>query len=60
MTPVLSLAEATQDAHLAARGTLLQRDGGTRPAPAPRFSRTPGQVPTAPDADELLARWGVC
>ncbi len=57
VTPVLSLEEASRDAHLAARGTLPQHDGGTRPAPAPRFSRTPGEIPTAPDAEALIARW---
>ncbi len=57
VTPVLSLAEATRDAHLLARGTLVEHDGGIRPAPAPRFSRTPGDIPTAPDVNDLLVRW---
>ena len=58
VTPVLSLTEATADPHLAARSTLLvDDDGRVRPAPAPRFSRTPGAVPTAPEVAELLARW---
>ena len=38
--------------------------GVTQPAPAPRFSRTPGEIsrpPSAPaaDTDEALADWGV-
>jgi alpha-methylacyl-CoA racemase len=37
--PVLSLAEAPEHPHLAARGTFLRPGGLTQPAPAPRFSR---------------------
>lgn len=60
VTPVLSLAEAPDGAHLVARGTLVRDGAAVRPAPAPRFSRTPGAVavPAAPAAgEELLARW---
>lgn len=59
VTPVLSLAEATTDPHLSARGT-LQVDGDTvRPAPAPRFSRTPSRVPEdVGTGADLLASWG--
>ena len=58
VTPVLSLAEAASGAHLAARGTLqVDADGRVRPAPAPRLSRTPGAVPIAPTAEDLLAGW---
>ncbi|MGH3657949.1 MAG: CoA transferase, partial [Micromonosporaceae bacterium] len=39
VAPVLSVAEAAEHTHLAARGT-YQADGS--PAPVPRFARTPG------------------
>ncbi|WP_182345873.1 CaiB/BaiF CoA transferase family protein [Tomitella gaofuii] len=43
VTPVLTMAEAPDAEHLAARGTLPRTgpDGAPQPAPAPRFSRTP-------------------
>ncbi|MDI3406934.1 CaiB/BaiF CoA transferase family protein [Streptomyces cavernicola] len=45
VTPVLSLTEAAAHPHNAARGTFLDGDGPLRPAPAPRFSATPGAAP---------------
>ncbi|MCU1602239.1 MAG: Alpha-methylacyl-CoA racemase [Frankiales bacterium] len=62
--PVLSMTEAVTDPHLAARGTYAVVDGHPQPAPAPRFSRTPGALstpPPAPGADtvEALREWGV-
>jgi len=62
--PVLSLREAGQDPHLAARQTYVTRDGVAQPAPAPRFSRTPGQLsePAAVPGrhtTEALAEWGL-
>ncbi len=50
VTPVLSMAEAPDNAHLVARGTLARTgpDGAAQPAPAPRFSRTPNAAPGAP------------
>jgi len=57
VTPVLSLEEAPDGEHLAARGTLVRDGRAVRPAAAPRFSRTPGAVDEAGDAQELLARW---
>ena len=58
VTPVLTLTEAPDGEHLAARGTLVRDGKAVRPAPAPRLSRTPGQVAEATaDAEELLARW---
>jgi len=48
VSPVLSFAEAPQGAHLAARGTLIEVDGVVQAAPAPRFSRTPAELPAAP------------
>lgn len=49
VTPVLTLSEAAGGAHLAARATLVDIDGVVQPAPAPRFSRTPGRIATADD-----------
>jgi alpha-methylacyl-CoA racemase len=57
------LSEAPAHPHLAARGTFVEQDGSIQPAPAPRFSRTPGAVrggPRMPGADtrEVLSEWG--
>ena len=61
--PVLDLSEAPLHPHNVARGSFIEVDGVTQPAPAPRFSRTPGEVarpPAAPgeNTDEVLADWG--
>ena len=61
--PVLSLAEAPAHAHNQARGAFVDIDGVTQPAPAPRFSRTPGSIARgAPQRGEggaqALADWG--
>ncbi len=59
--PVLSLAEAPKHPHNAARGTFIEIDGVTQPAPAPRFSRTVPEVqgpPRSADNDAALAAWG--
>ncbi|WP_442114178.1 CaiB/BaiF CoA transferase family protein [Pseudomonas sp. NUPR-001] len=48
--PVLSFEEAPQHPHLQARGTFIEVDGVSQPAPAPRFNRTPQAHPTAPQA----------
>ncbi|MCY4278810.1 MAG: CaiB/BaiF CoA-transferase family protein [Gammaproteobacteria bacterium] len=42
--PVLSLSEAPQHPHNVARGTFETHDGLVQPAPAPRFSRTRGEI----------------
>ncbi|WP_144146788.1 CaiB/BaiF CoA transferase family protein [Paraburkholderia sp. BCC1884] len=42
VSPVLSLSEAAQHEHVAARATYIADDRGIRPAVAPRLSRTPG------------------
>ena len=62
--PVLTMSEATNDAHIQARQTIIERDGVPQPAPAPRFSRTAGEVQrSAPwpgqHTDEALGDWGV-
>jgi alpha-methylacyl-CoA racemase len=46
--PVLEFAEAGRHPHLKARGTFVEVDGVSQPAPAPRFSRTPPGPPHAP------------
>ena len=68
VSPVLTLSESLNDAHLAARGTFLEIDGISQPAPAPRFSRTPAAIrvdlepadPSSPGSgtDRLLAGLG--
>ena len=59
LTPVLGLTEAPAHPHNMARGTFI--DG--QPAPAPRFSRTPGAVrgrahAAGQDTREALTAWG--
>jgi alpha-methylacyl-CoA racemase len=63
VAPVLDMAEAPGHAHNRARGTFVDVDGVTQPAPAPRFSRTqPGPVTPASspgqDSAAILAGWG--
>jgi alpha-methylacyl-CoA racemase len=62
--PVLSLTEAAADEHLTARQTYVTRDGFIQPAPAPRFSRTPGELPDPAPVPgqhtiEALTAWGL-
>jgi len=64
VAPILSFAEAAEHPQLADRQTLVVRDGVLQPAPAPRFSRTPGQLSRrAPSAGahsrEVYDDWGV-
>ena len=65
VAPVLTPTEAAGHPHLAARGTLVERDGVLQPAPAPRFSRTPPSLTTPPpaaagsDTRDALAAWGI-
>ncbi|MBZ6472801.1 CaiB/BaiF CoA transferase family protein [Streptomyces griseocarneus] len=64
VAPVLSLREAPGHPHLAARGTFAEHAGITQPAPAPRFSATPGSLrrpPARPGAHtaEVARDWGV-
>jgi alpha-methylacyl-CoA racemase len=59
--PVLSLAEAPKHPHNVARGTFVEIDGVTQPAPAPRFNRTPPEIahgPRSADNEATLAAWG--
>ncbi len=62
--PVLSLTEAAADEHLTARGTYVTGDGMIQPSPAPRFSRTPGQLSDPAPAlgqhtIQALTAWGL-
>ncbi|MFJ4797635.1 CaiB/BaiF CoA transferase family protein [Kitasatospora purpeofusca] len=62
--PVLTMRQAHAHEHLASRGTYVEVDGITQPAPAPRFSATPGALrrpPARPGADtaEVARDWGV-
>lgn len=60
VTPVLTLAEACHDPHLAAREAFVEVDGVREPAPAPRLSVTPPRVRPEKGAEDLatvLARW---
>jgi alpha-methylacyl-CoA racemase len=45
--PVLTLEEAANHPHNVARETFVSSHGLVQPAPAPRFSRTPGQLDRA-------------
>ena len=56
--PVLDLPEAIAHPHMTARATYVEADGRVQAAPAPRFSRTPGAIQPAADAETMLARWG--
>ena len=62
--PVLPMAEAPLHPHIAERGTFTEVAGITQPAPAPRFSRTPGSIERPPPhagqhTDEVLDAWGL-
>jgi alpha-methylacyl-CoA racemase len=62
--PVLSLTEAPEHPHNKARRTFVDVDGVVQPAPAPRFSRTPGRIQhgpaqARPNSAETLRGWGL-
>jgi alpha-methylacyl-CoA racemase len=61
--PVLSMSQARAHPHNVARDTFVDVGGAPQPAPAPRFSRTPGAVQGPPvaagaDTDTALTTWG--
>ena len=61
--PVLTMDEAPGHPHNAARQTFVEIAGVIQPAPAPRFSATPGAIQGPPpkiggDNDAALADWG--
>jgi alpha-methylacyl-CoA racemase len=61
--PVLTLDEAPNHPHNAARETFVTVEGVVQPAPAPRFVSTPGEIQGPPPKigahnDEALSQWG--
>jgi alpha-methylacyl-CoA racemase len=64
VAPVLNLTEGPHHPHLAARGTFVDAGGVMQAAPAPRFSRTPTSLGTAPvpsgtHTRAALSDWGI-
>ena len=64
VVPVLSMDEAPQHPHNAARKTFVEAFGVTQPNAAPRFSRTAGAVNGAPamagkHSRDVLESWGI-
>ncbi|MGI8792852.1 MAG: CaiB/BaiF CoA transferase family protein [Acidimicrobiales bacterium] len=61
--PVLNMPEAAAHPHNVARGTFTEVGGVVQPSPAPRFSRTPGEISRPAShpgqhTDEVLAEFG--
>ena len=61
--PVLTFSEARAHPHNAARHTFVNSGKVNQPAPAPRFSRTPGAIRRAPPergegGRQALVDWG--
>ena len=44
----MSLSEAPKHHHMKARNSFIDVDGVIQPAPAPRFSNTPGKIQHSP------------
>lgn len=64
VSPVLAMDEVAADEQVAARGTVITRDGVTQPAAVPRFSATPAEPGLPPrlageDTVAALTSWGV-
>lgn len=62
--PVLSLEEAQQHPHNTQRSAFIEIDGISQPAPAPRFSKTPGTVQFGPvkkgaNRDAIFTDWNI-
>ena len=62
--PVLTIPEAYEHPHNVARGSFVEVAGVKQPGPAPRFSRTPGEIKRPPPhpgqhTQEALLAWGV-
>ena len=62
--PVLTMSEAARHPHNVERGTFVSDGGRLQPAPAPRFSRTPGEIQRPPahpgqHTREVLLDWGI-
>ncbi len=61
-TPVLTITESYEHPHIKARKTFLKNGSRVEPAPAPRFSRTPGRINNNQKIDtplEFLRQWGL-
>ena len=61
--PVLDLGEAPNHPHNKDRNTFVDFEGVTQPAPAPRFSRTQGNIQSSAsligeNSEEILEKWG--
>ncbi|HLI65392.1 MAG TPA: CaiB/BaiF CoA-transferase family protein [Caulobacteraceae bacterium] len=61
--PVLGISETAAHPHNAARQTFVEIEGVVQPAPAPRFSATPGKIQSPPpaigaDNERALKDWG--
>lgn len=61
--PVLTIPEAAEHPHNLARETFVDVAGVRQPAPAPRFSRSQGEIQSPPahpgqHTDEALVSWG--
>ena len=62
--PVLSMSEAPGYKHNVDRETFIEVEGVVQPAPAPRFSATPGAVQGRPPkigehTEIVLKEWGI-
>jgi alpha-methylacyl-CoA racemase len=62
--PVLTIPEAYEHPHNVARRSFVEVGGVKQPGPAPRFSRTPGEIERPPPhpgqhTQEALLAWGV-
>ena len=62
-SPILDLEEAPNHPHNKDRDTFVDFEGVTQPAPAPRFSRTQGNIQASAsligeNSEEILEKWG--
>ena len=61
--PILDMGEAPEHPHNRERHTFVEVEGVSQPAPAPRFSRTPGRIQHPPakpgeHTRDALKDWG--
>ncbi|MCH9673364.1 MAG: CoA transferase [Gammaproteobacteria bacterium] len=61
--PVLNMSESMEHHHNVHRGSYIDVDGVRQPGPAPRFLRTPSEVPrgcafAGEHTEEVLSDWG--